>query len=308
MYKSKEDRREAILKYVKKENYCSKEEVIRHLTKEGIGTKVPVSNDLRELIEEGILDPGKSPDSNSKNYKLTIIDDNPLVIVPRDLGTLYKKFENFVKIVSQLHDKNFNNAKKTEHNNYSAYNIHNANKSIPILPYDLIEIIDKIYNFYFMFVLPIEIKNNDLIARIYSSYFEMKLKMHILVTTEMNVNSLNDLTNIDKSPMYKSYIHSDIFTGMRKVSQIVLNCKILGIDSSLFEVLDFLWITNKKFLTLVYDSLLFPSDDLIKRWLRTLGKTLGDYYDYDDKNLKYLHIYVDYYSCGKTFLDDYLEK
>lgn len=294
MYKTPEERKDEIKKYVIDHENCSKEEVIRFLTEKRIGSKVPLSRDLKELIDDGILDAGKEYE-NSKSYKLTVIANNPLLLLPREYETLYLKFNDFVKVIKQLLQETDGGRIRPIQTVFPIRaEVNMAYDHIPILPYSLIDIIDDFYNFYFTFQLPIENKNNDILIRLYSLYQKMILKMRSLVTTEINyVDNVKDLSDISETPMYKSYVDSIGLPILEKLGYITNQCVVLGVDKRFFEVLHFLWNTNKKILPLVYDLPNLMDDVYIDMCLKNSEKSLPDYYEYDDKSIRNIHIYLD---------------
>lgn len=292
---SKEQRKEEIVKYLKKNPYQEEKNVLKFCINEGIGSKVTVSDAIKELIAEGILNPGKER-KNSKSYKLSVNSDNLLLTIPQDLEEIFARFKEFVKVVSILQQKmskmDERQLKSLDH--YHDYSI----KSIPSFPYDMIEIINKVYLFYFRFVLPIKIKNHNIIDRLFSTYNEMVSRMYSFTSQEMNdYDRINDLTTISESLAYKSYIDSDTHYGFGLVKYLVRKCKVLNIEDALFGILDLLWVKNKGFLNLVYE-LDIPSEGIYEKYLSQLNKTYDDYV-YSHNDLKKIHIQLDYYLLDK---------
>lgn len=288
---SKEQRKEEIVKYLKKNPYQEEKMVLKFCVDKGIGSKVTVSDAITELLREGILNPGKER-KNSKSYKLSVNSDNLLLTIPQDLEELLTRFKEFVKVVSTLHHtmSKIDEEQLASLDRYHYYSI----QSIPSLPYDVIEIFNKIYLFYFRFVLPIKIKNHNTIDRLFSAYNQCVSKMHSFTSKEMNdYDWMNDLTVISKSLAYKSYTESDICYGFGLVKYLVRKCRTLNIESALFEFLDLLWIKNKEFLNLVYE-LNLQSEGVYDKYLTQLNKTYSDY-AYTHNDLKKIHIQLDYY-------------
>ena len=112
----------------------------------GIGSKVTVSDAIIELLAEGILNPGKER-KNSKSYKLSVNSDNLLLTIPQDLEELLTGFKEFVTVVSKLQNK----MSKLDDEQLASlkYNHYYSIKSIPSLPYDVIEIFNKICRILF---------------------------------------------------------------------------------------------------------------------------------------------------------------
>lgn len=297
---SKEQRKEEIIKYLKKNPYQEEKEVLKFCINEGIGSKVTVSDAITELIAEGVLNPGKER-KNSKSYKLSVNSDNLLLTIPQDLEEIFAGFKEFVKNVSSLY-KNLSKLDEEELESFkSTWDYYNSIESIQTLPYNVLEIINKIYLFYFRFVLPIEIKNWNIRDRLFSEYNEKVSEMYSFISQEMDDHEwMKEISDISKSLIYKSYLDSETWHGFGKVKFITRICKMFNIKDALFNVLDLLWIKNHSFVALVYELDFLP-EEVYEKYLRLLNKTFSDY-DYDHNELKKIHIQLDYYLSDKKIM------
>lgn len=97
-----DDRKLAILNYIREHQGCSKSDVVRYMTKMELGSKKPVERIIDELAEENTIKKEK-PRKNSKRYNLSTIDENPLTYVPNQLETLKNLFEKLADTLISLY-------------------------------------------------------------------------------------------------------------------------------------------------------------------------------------------------------------
>lgn len=301
---TKEERKQEIIKYLISHPNKEEKEVLQFCRDEGIGSKMTVTEAIKELLAEGTLDSGKKR-KNSKSYKLSVVTANPLLTVPKDLDEIYIEFQKFVRSVSSLLEeiRDKNKEKRLKLPGATNFEYLRNIKTMPFLPYQLIEIINHVYNFYIIFVLPLEIKNPEVIKKLSAIYFESLLKMYSFAAREMHwLDDIQNIVDIKKSPIYQSYIELEKSRQILKVSLVAEKCKLFDIQDNLYKVLDLLWIKNIKFIGLVYELDFFSS--IYKRLLKRLNKTLLDY-DYQYHDLKILHICIDDFTRPNKWEDEF---
>lgn len=247
------DRRNCIIKYVKKYPECQKEDVIIHCSSIGEGSRVTLSKSIKELIDEGFLNEGKEK-KNSKSFKLTVVDGNLLLTIPQDLQDIFSSLITFTKIVRNKMNEEVESMNITSAVDMNSYvNKSEGRKSLPLLPYYVTEIINNLYTFYFNFILPKKIERINMIRRLYSLYFESLSNVYPSILTELgdNVSHNPDTYAQTKMDIYEGHLQSD-HPGLYPIYRTVRLCKINGIDEQLYEVLDQLWLKNMESSVLLY--------------------------------------------------------
>ena len=223
-------------------------------------------------------------------------ENNILLTMPQDLDILFTKFKDFVNVVSGLFKENSVIPEKIRTTSGSGSKKQfSAFVSLPALPYDLLEIINRVYTFYFIVIMPREIKNEDVITKLLTSYFAFVLKMYSYVTKEIaNYTPRTHLSDslISQTPIYASFLDSDKTTSFSKIINVAEKCEILKIQNHLFDVLDFVWSKNISFINLVYGEG-FPHPLRCKQYLKETSKSYADY-DYEHDVLKQMHITIDH--------------
>lgn len=251
-------RRKCIIDYVGDNPECRKEDVISYCTKIGDGSRVTLSDSIKDLIEEGIINEGKEK-KNSKSYKLTLVSGNVLLTLPQDLESILANFERFIKAVKNKFKSEVNindNAVEIRITRRFAYE---SKAFFLFLPYYLIEIINSLYTFYFNFMLPKKIKKRSIITRLYSTYFENLSKMHSMVLIEI-IDDIPNSTEIAvkiKSKMYQGADESK-YPELYPIYRTVRMCRINGLEEELYNILDLLWIKNEDACNLLYGLNLEP--------------------------------------------------
>src|SRR6185437_3650684 len=81
-------RESAIIHYIKKHKGCSISDIVRYAKHKKIAAKRTVEKITDILIE-------KEKKHNSRNYTLSIKNNNPLVVIPDQLEELEKLFKTF---------------------------------------------------------------------------------------------------------------------------------------------------------------------------------------------------------------------
>lgn len=90
---SKEQRKDIIIKYILDKPNIEEKQVLDYCIDRGIGSKVTVSEAIKELLETGILNSGKQR-QNTKSYSLSVNTDKLLIIAPNDVNKLLNEFKN----------------------------------------------------------------------------------------------------------------------------------------------------------------------------------------------------------------------
>lgn len=93
---SNDDRRLAIIEFVKAHQGCSISDIVLHLTETHLGAKKTVENIIEELEKEKVLKKEK-PHPNSKKYRITTVSDNPLTYIPYQFTNIQHFYEKLTK-------------------------------------------------------------------------------------------------------------------------------------------------------------------------------------------------------------------
>lgn len=290
-------RRKCIIDYVKKNPECEKEDVIIHCTEIGAGSRVTLGTTIKMLIEEGILNDGKKR-KNSKSYKLTVVSENVLLVIPQDLEYIFTEFEKFTKTVKKRFNSNSTIGYKILSNRNSRKFEYESKSSFPFLPYYVIEIINSLYTFYFNFILPKKIENKNVVTRLYSLYFKNLSSMYSIVLEELGdiIPNSNDIPAKIKSKMYKGHFESEQ-PELFPIYRTARMCRINGIEKELYIVLDMLWKKNEESCELLYALDLNPkiqdSHFLSSRKSDNLFEDAN--HIQNNKTLRKIHLLIDYY-------------
>lgn len=106
-----EERRKLIIDYIRLHPYRTKEEVVNKISDKL--SRVPAYQTIGDLIEDGSLKDERKK-KNSRNHRLFVDDENPLVTVPQDLKSFEKAFIGLVRTamirIADLH-KQYNERK-----------------------------------------------------------------------------------------------------------------------------------------------------------------------------------------------------
>jgi len=282
--------RKAIIEFVKKNPECLKETVVSHCIESGQGSRVPIFKAIQELIDEGIINPGKKRD-NSKSYKLTINSENLLLTIPQDLEHVLQKFNTFVDKVKEKEQKgisiNYNHTHSGQKDIRFYKNIKNI---VPLLPYDLIEIINDLYTFFFIVILPKKLHNRDNIKKLHSYYLENLSKMYYYIVKDSKSEfEPFDLLAIRKSDLYNSYINSKGLSVFSKVYELARVCRAIDMEDYLYDVLDILWIKNEDSSSLLYNLETFSNADDVY----ILKKDVP--FRYSSEVLNKIHFQIEFY-------------
>jgi hypothetical protein len=285
---SERGRRKCIIDYVSKNPECNKQKVIEECTDDG--SRKTILKSIKKLEEEGILKVEKER-KNSRSYKLTVVSENLLVTIPQDLEEILKGFQNFVNVIKENCKKRSFDANQTPpyFKKFTDYIEINA---ITSFPYRLIEIINDIFTFYFIIILPKKIDDQNIVIKLYSIYFENIYKMYISVSKELQYYILPyNLSSIKESTLYQSYMESKNENCFSKVFRLVRICRVFNIEKELYDVLDSAWIKNMDTAILLYkvdhDSSFYAviQSNLNKQFKENIDKNNG--------LLNKLHNYID---------------
>ena len=116
----------------------------------------------------------------------------------------------------------------------------------------MIDIINDVYTFYFIVILPKKIHDNIKIHKLYVVYFEILRKMYSYITGDSHrMDKPPNDSSIETSTLFKSYMASKQESIFSKVWNIAHICKVIGFEDELYEVLGYLWINNEELVVLL---------------------------------------------------------
>lgn len=253
------NRRQAIIDFVKSHPECDKEVVIEYCKDKGIASRLTVRKTIDELQGEEILKIIKKK-NNSKSYKLTVNSENLLVIIPRDLAEIFVQFKDFADTVKKLSQNENEIRHRIENSIYGHsigedYQYYRLTESVPLLPYIIIDIINDVFTFYFICILPKKIDDQNHISKLNLIYFENISRMYSYLSKELRTL----LPDNESSPSTMDfpeefYLKSKRYNNFTKACYISYLCAIFGIEDELYNVLDLLWIRNVETVSLMYAS------------------------------------------------------
>lgn len=295
-------REKMITAYVRNHPNCSINKVIVYCKGiQGGPPKKTVERILLKLEEEGIITERPNPD-DKRSCMLTVASGNLLEILPKDLEGIFSRVLAFTKLIKKMIENGNTIGDKPRPNHISEMVTYEAKRSLPFLPYYVTAIINSLYTFYFIFVLPQTIENRNLIAKLHSWYFENLSKIYSYYRTELGntVYYSSDIAVMVKSKINLGYIE-DQGPGLYPVYRIVRMCRINGIEEELYDVLDQLWIRNEKSSVLFY-ALNDDGDESSKEHFTVDMKDASRLFESRDKDfvqknktLKKIHLQIDSY-------------
>jgi hypothetical protein len=247
-------REQEIIKFIDRNHGTDKEFVIDYCNKEGIGSRVVISRLINELIDKDVINDGKTK-KNQKSYKLTVNSKNLLLIIPNDLDEIFEHFKGFVNKIdmSRKNEQIYQNFPQTSNRSTSEVRV-NEN-ILSLLKYDVIEIINDVYLFYFIVFLPYKLINKELINKLYSIYFEKISKMYsYLLSNSLPASQPYNLDNISETILYNKYVHCKGLNIHEKVLAAKKICKRISLDHDLDNILNLLWRKNIESIILLYGS------------------------------------------------------
>jgi hypothetical protein len=251
-------RRQEILNYISKYPGCNIEDVVRRLDKDGIASRMVTRKLLNELRQENIVK-GDLEKDNSRSYKLCVDPQNLLVTVPKNLEELFFMCESFIDKVGKIsHSKAEIRSRlaksifeETMDKNAERNNEGNALTSIPFI---MLDVINDVSTFSFLFLLPQKIVTISSFSKIYSNYFEKLAALYPTISSKLSDATFTWHNTKSKYFQYAAYLESKERSGFSKVGYLAYQCYRYDIAKEMYEVLDLLWIKNMEAVSLMYNS------------------------------------------------------
>lgn len=294
-------RRNAIIDYVKKNPQCYKEKVVEHCTRIEVASRMTARKIIDELKQEGILNVYKEK-NNSKSYKLVVNSENLLLIIPQDLEEIFVQFKNFVDIVNKIPIGKDEIHSRVENSIYhdciDEEHYDKLQQSVSLLPCIMIDVINDVFTFSFIFTLNKKIDKSYL-PKIYPNYFEIINKMYLYVSEGPRDDVLYYKNGSSHdSYLYQDYLESKKYSNFIKVSYLAYLCTIFGIEENLYKVLDLLWVKNVDTVSLMYYN------DLEKIFFRYNNhKNRSSIHPYLYHNVSQLKKYDEHYMYNNDILN-----
>lgn len=242
-----------VIKFIERNPNKDKEFVIDYCNREGIGSRVIISQLIDELIEKNIINDGKNK-KNQKSYKLSANSKNLLLIIPKDLDEIVEQFKLFLSKTSESTDE-----EKSTKNNRIRIIRKNKDGIIPknvisLLQFSAIEIINDVYMFYFVNILPHKLDNKEQINRLFSVYFSKVSEMYSYLISGSNLNSQPvKLDDIRDSTLCRNYVKSKGQSTHERILGVIKICKGTNLEYQLNNLLDLLWRKNIESIILLYN-------------------------------------------------------
>jgi hypothetical protein len=173
-----ERRQLRIIDFIVSNQGCNKEEVVRALNADELSSRMTTRRHLDELIENGIIKRIKSK-SNSRDWKLSVDEFNPVTLVPREL-------ENFEKIFFKLYEKAL--TKYNEVNPIGMFKLKHSHKlsagsiDLMLYPLHLFHDVVNIYNTHSIFLWPEKVSDKAALKTLYFEVFSKISEMHFRIS------------------------------------------------------------------------------------------------------------------------------
>ncbi|MDN5868602.1 MAG: hypothetical protein L0H55_14550 [Candidatus Nitrosocosmicus sp.] len=290
-------RRRCVIDYVKIHPECDKEDVITHCTAIGEGSRVTLSQSIKDLIKDGVLSDGKVR-KNSKSYKLTVVSENLSLIIPQDLEDIFSRLKTFTSIIKKKVENGITLSDESAMSRITNKFEYESKQSLPFLPYYVTEIINSLYTFYFNFMLPKKIENKSIINRLYLAYLERLSKIYSFILKELGdiIIHTDYVPAKIKSTMYKGHFESEQ-PELFPIYRTARMCRINGIEEELYNVLDQLWIRNDNTCLLLYainsESKPLEKKSISGRKMDKMSETKDGYEVQNNRTLDKIHLYID---------------
>ncbi len=236
-----EKRREKIIEFLKYNQGCNKEELVRGVT--NIVSKKTVYKILAQLIYENLVRVEKSK-PNSRSYKLFLDSENLTILIPYEL----KQFQKyFIEFVHKLYKIKFNDSSKDN------IEIELLKTRSPMFLYSTLIQSCILLSVYYW---PKQINNKENLQKLISEVF--------IIVSSILV-SLNDI--ISKEKTKKDNLKQDeiIFslsnshtlnTPIEKITFFFAMSQEFGLQSEYEKVMDRLWRINKDVQYIMYGKLM----------------------------------------------------
>lgn len=242
-----------ILDYIRRNPECNKKAIINFCEIEGIASRSTVFDILTELEKEKSITIVKK----GKSLCIHINNENLMVSIPHELDHVFVEFKSFIDLISELLKDEHEIRCRIMNSIYQDY-MNDSNcvrilKSIPLLPYILIDVINDIFSFYFVFILSKKIDDQKYLSKIQAIYFGNISKMYSYISNKFS----NIFFTIEPSKgnfPYEDYIRSKKYNNFAKVCYLAYLCTFFGIENKLYQVLDYLWIKRIESISLMYSS------------------------------------------------------
>jgi hypothetical protein len=292
---SEERRKQEVFHYIQQNPNCEIKDVIQYLTINKLGSNNTVRHIIKQWLKTGILNDGKTQDK-LKSFKLTIVEDNPFLILPHELKVITYKLKKFIREVKRLRSEKFEiHYKEVNPSIFERIDQEEVRQSLSYLPYSVISIIDQIYKFYFIFILPQKISKKSVVKDLYSIYFEFFTNLLILVSNELqNDNPFIEISVNEITKQNRQVVMSSMSGGFNYSSNLFRYCRILEIETHLYDILDFVWLNHITILPSLY---YLKWDSKFLTYEQALRKFEAEYGDNIKRNeiLKKIHVLIDYH-------------
>jgi hypothetical protein len=249
----KDLRRNRIMEFVEKHPTCEKKAVIEYMMEKRFGSYVTTRDDIEYLLTNRYLDGGKAM-KNHKSYRLNITKNNPIHIIPDDLVEITVKFKEFMIEYEKLKLNVIEfQSKSPKSSVYKRKEVQQMLQLVPSLPFCIIEIVDEIYKCYFLFILPKKIEDESVTANLYSTYFKHLVGLFQIASRGLKNQDQSRNNSTEPSDAYRNFINSTSLSKFNLVLHTASICRSIGIEDSLYKILDLVWRKNKDATSLLYD-------------------------------------------------------
>ena len=129
----------------------------------------------------------------------------------------------------------------------------NAGDALTSIPFIMLDVINDVVTFSFLFLLPQKIVTISSFSKIYSNYFEKLATLYPTVSSKLSDATLTWYDTNSKYFQYTAYVASKEKSGFSKVGYLAYQCYRYDIAKEMYEVLDLLWIKNIEAVSLMYN-------------------------------------------------------
>lgn len=243
-------RQQAILDFVKKNpDSCIKERIVESLTAQGIGSRMTILKDIKELEELKVICIDKEK-QNSQVHYVRINSDSVLYSVLEELGNIKKaflslteatkyEFNGYYRSMLDIYRKVDSNGGKIDMNDeyHELDQIESIQDDISLARTSLQNLFQHfmgIYLLHSIFEWPKKVADKKALDKLYTALFETIKEIHI------------ELSNCyyfpeDKAHMIGEIVNQLFFLKRDKLYNSIIDLGCIGVDKYAEAVLDLLW-------------------------------------------------------------------
>ena len=236
-----QQRRQKIIDFLSCNQGCNKELLVKGLS--DYISKKTIYKILDEQIEEKIVRIVKEK-ANSRDYKLYLYNENPLIVISKELEEFKQSFFELLDRVDELlRDEILRYP--SENKRYQFSLLIAKMLFYRDLPLAIINYLIKSYSIKVLFILPTKIKDKKILRQLSSFIFTELSDINLMISER--ISPIEKITNSNTTIEYHEfeYFNISVESLFSKVIHLLKFCKDdIELRRKLENVLDKLWLIN----------------------------------------------------------------